>query len=85
LCDRGGKGRGGEGREGKLPFILNIKALQRFYMDLCQYCIAIIAGNRPSQGVNTCPVRALTPVQALISVNAWIEKINALTGLQYLI
>ena len=54
-------------------------------MDLCQYCIAIIAGNRPSQGVNTCPVRALTPVQALTSVNAWIEKINALTGLQYLI
>ena len=49
-------------------------------MDLCQYCIAIIAGNRPSQGVNTCPVRALTPVQALTSVNAWIEKINALTG-----
>ena len=81
------EGRGGEGREGKvkLPFILNIKALQCFYMDLCQYCIAIIAGNRPSQGVNTCPVRALTPVQALISVNAWIEKINALTGLQYLI
>ena len=56
-----------------------MKALQRFYMDLCEYCIAIIAGNRPSQGVNICPVRALTPVQALISVNAWIEKINALT------
>ena len=36
----------------KITFILNIKALQRFYMDLCQYCIAIIAGNRPSQGVN---------------------------------